>query len=166
MFQLKPLSREGVSGALAKAERYRLLNEPEQAESICLDILEVEPDNPQALVILILALTDQFRDETSGVVARAREVVDRLRSEYERAYYAGIVSERRARTQLARGGPQAGVIAYDGFSEAMAFYTKAEALRPPGNDDALLRWNTCARLLSANAALHRAEEERVELPLE
>lgn len=166
MFQLKPLSREGVSGALAKAERYRLLNEPEQAESICLDILEVESDNPQALVILILALTDQFRAETSGVVARAREVVDRLRSEYERAYYAGIVSERRARAQLVRGGPQAGMIAYDGLSEAMTWYAKAETLRPPGNDDALLRWNTCARLLSANPALRPNEEERVELPLE
>ncbi len=166
MSQLKPLSREGVSGALAKAERYRLLNEPEQAESICLDILEVEPDNPQALVTLVLALTDQFRDETSGVVARAREVVGRLRSDYERAYYAGIVAERRARAQLARGGPQAGIIAYDGLSEAMAFYAKAEALRPPGNDDALLRWNTCTRLLSTNPALHKGEEERIELPLE
>ncbi len=30
MFELKPLSRDAIAGALAKAERYRLLNEAEK----------------------------------------------------------------------------------------------------------------------------------------
>ena len=34
---LKPLHKDAIKGALAKAERYRLLNEPAEAESICLD---------------------------------------------------------------------------------------------------------------------------------
>ena len=63
MFELKPISHESVAGALAKAERYRLLNEPGEAESICRDILEIEPGNQQALISLILALTDQIPDD-------------------------------------------------------------------------------------------------------
>jgi len=45
---------------LTKAERYRLLNEPEEAESICRDILDVDPTHEAALVNFLLALTDQF----------------------------------------------------------------------------------------------------------
>ena len=60
MFTLKPIDPAAVPAALQQAERYRLLNEPEEAESICLDVLAVEPDNQQALVMLLLSLTDQF----------------------------------------------------------------------------------------------------------
>src|SRR6186997_1673006 len=38
VFELKPLSASAIPSALAKAERYRLINEPEQSESICEDI--------------------------------------------------------------------------------------------------------------------------------
>jgi len=44
-FELKTLSPESVPRALAKAERYRLLNEPVEAESICLDVLAVDPQS-------------------------------------------------------------------------------------------------------------------------
>ncbi len=57
MFQLKLISKDTIPRALAKAERYRLLNEPQEAESICLDILCVEPDHHEALVMLLLAIT-------------------------------------------------------------------------------------------------------------
>ena len=60
MFELKPLHPDAVQAALARAERYRLLNEPSEAESICLDILAVEPDNQPARIMLLLSLTDQF----------------------------------------------------------------------------------------------------------
>ena len=60
MFKLKPLSKEAVPAALEKANCYRFLNEPVEAESICLDILEVEPENQQAIITLLLSLTDQF----------------------------------------------------------------------------------------------------------
>ena len=166
MFELKPLSKGAIPGALAKAERYRLLNEPGEAESICLDVLRIDPENQQALVILLLALTDQFDHGPPGAVSQAREVLTRLRNEYERAYYAGIICERRGKAQLRQGAPGAGVVAYDWFRQAMEWYEKAEAIRPPGNDDALLRWNTCARFLMRNPHLSPGLEERLEPYLE
>ena len=42
MFELKPLSREAIPAALEKAMRYRLLNEPGAAESICHDVLRTD----------------------------------------------------------------------------------------------------------------------------
>jgi len=165
-FDLKPLSREAVGRALEKAERYRLLNEPTEAESICLDVLHVEPEHPQALVMLLLALTDQFEERLVAAVQRARDVLPRLRDAYERAYYSGIVSERRAKAQMRAGTLGTRHAAHDSFREAMDWYEKAEALRPSGNDDALLRWNACARLLMAHPQLQAAPDERYEAPLE
>ena len=166
MFELKSLHKETVLAALEKAERYRLLNEPGEAESICLDVLRVDPLNQQALAALLLALTDQFEEGFADRVKRAREVLPRLRDEYARAYYAGIICERRAKAQLKQGGPGSGYVAYDFFHEAMSWYEKAEALRPPGNDDALLRWNTCARILMRNPHIQPGPVDRSEPPLE
>src|SRR5919205_3139989 len=103
MFELKPLSKDAIEAALAKAERYRLLNEPSAAESICLDILAVEPDNQQARIVLVLALSDQVAD-ASGAGARAAQLASELHSEYDRLYYGGLVAERRAKAHLHRGG--------------------------------------------------------------
>ncbi len=164
MFEPKTLSVEAIPRALEKGERYRLLNEPEQAESICLDVLRIDPDNQQALIMLLLALTDQF-DKGLGV-RQAREVLPRLRDEYERRYYAGIICERWARARLNQGGPGSEHTAYGWFREAMHWYEQAEAIRPPGNDDATLRWNTCARLIMRNPRLEAAPEERFEPLLE
>ena len=160
MFQLKPLSQEAIPAALAKAERYRLLNEPAEAESICLDILEVQPDNQQALVMLLLALADQF--DEGRQTKDAEDVIPRLKDQYERAYYDGIVCERRAKALHKRGGLGSGFLAYDWFRKAMTWYERAEQLRPRGNDDALLRWNACARLLLRNPQLEPRPEERAE----
>ena len=55
MFELKRLSEEAIPAALEKATRYRLLNEPAEAESICHDVLQIDPENQQALVVLLLA---------------------------------------------------------------------------------------------------------------
>lgn len=165
MFELKPLSREGVPAALEKAMRYRLLNEPAEAESICHDVLGVEPENQEALVILLLALTDRFGKGYAVGVTQTQEVLPRLRDPYDRAYYAGIICERRAKAQLHQGNPGAGFEAYEFLREAMTWYEKAEAIRPAGNDDALLRWNACARIIMGNQLAPRMEE-KVELPLE
>ncbi len=100
MFELKPLSQEAISAALDKATRYRLLNEPAEAESICLDVLRTDPENQQALIILLLALTDRFSKGYGVSDTQAVELLPRLRSEYERAYYAGIIYERKAKAQL------------------------------------------------------------------
>ncbi len=148
MFDLKPLHPDAIPKALQKAERYRLLNEPEEAESICLDILAIDPDNAEAIVTLILARTDQFRnDYDAQAYARAKELLPRLPGEYERHYYAGIICERRGSAALDRRSHGAEGTAYLFFRQAMDYYEQAEALRPPGNDDAVLRWNTCVRML-------------------
>lgn len=152
MFELKPLSVDSIPRALEKAERYRLLNEPAEAESICQDVLRIEPENQQALVMLILALTEQFDDGISGLHAEARDVVTRLHDRYERVYYAGIVAERRGKALLRGGGPGARTVGHESIRDAMRHYVEAESLRPPGNDDALLRWNACARLLMRDHA--------------
>ena len=165
MFELKSLSKEGIPAALEKAMRYRLLNEPGEAESICHDVLRIDPRNQEALVILLLALTDRFGKGYAVGVVQAREVLPQLNDEYERAYYAGIICERRAKAQLQQGGLGAARGAYDCLREAMECYEKAEALRPAGNDDALLRWNACARIIMENK-LVPGSDERVELPLE
>ncbi len=147
MFDLKPLSPGAVPAALEKAVRYRLLNEPEQAESICQDVLAVDPGNQEALVILILALTDRFGGPRPASERQARELLPRLAAEYAREYYAGIVAERAGIAWLRSDKPRAGAAAYDDLRRAMAHFEAADAVRPPANDDALLRWNTCARML-------------------
>jgi hypothetical protein len=165
MFELKKLSREAIGKALEKAERYRLLNEPSASESICLDILQADPENQEALITLLLARTDQFEHSLAGV-SQAREVLPHFHGEYERAYYAGIICERRAKAQLAHGGRGSEWVVYESLREAMGWYEKAEAIRPPGNDDSLLRWNACARLIMRNPRLRPAPEDRSEPPLE
>lgn len=147
-FDLKPLSAAGVPQAIERAERYRWLNEPRQAESICRDVLRTEPDNQHALVLLLKALTDQFSDERMGqAVQEATGVLQRLHGDYARAYFAGMIAERKAKAQLRKGVP--GFVVYAGLRAAMAHYEMAETLREPDNEDAILRWNTCARIIAA-----------------
>ena len=88
-FELKSLSHEAIPAALEKAHRYRLLNEPEQAESICEDVLRIDPENQDALASLILALTDRFGSPRPVPPRRVRDLLPRLRGEYERAYTHG-----------------------------------------------------------------------------
>ena len=158
MFELKAISREAIPDAIRKAERYRLLNQSWAAESICLDILEVDPDNQQVLIMLVLALTDVQSGVAASGVMRAREYLARIRDDYERTYYAGMIAERRGQALFTQGGMGSGAMAYESLHEAMQLYEKAEAIRPAGNDDALLRWNTCARVLSGNSHLAPASE--------
>ena len=166
MYELKPISREAIPRAIQKAERYRLLNQPWAAESICLDVLEVEPDNQQVLVMMVLALTDVHSGVAAAGVKRAKEYLARITDDYQRAYYSGMVAERRGQALLAQGGMGSGGMAYDAIREAMEWYEKAEKIRPAGNDDALLRWNTCARVLSGNSHLAPAGEAGYEPALE
>ena len=147
MFELKPLSKEGIKAALEKAERYRLLNEPRLAESICLDILEIEPENHDAVVMLILSITDQFKKSSHNNEKNARELLALLKDKYERTYYAGIICERRGKAVLDKEIPGGDFIAYEWIRNAVELYEQAEKIRPPGNDDAILRWNTCVRLI-------------------
>lgn len=150
MFELKPLSKEAVASALEKAKHYRLLNEPGAAESICLDILRVEPDNQDALITLVLAMSDRFSKDYAIGDSQIQEFLARIADEYERTYYTGIIYERRAKAVLNRNNPGTEATAYEFFRQAMNWFERAEAMRPSGNDDAILRWNGCARIIIRN----------------
>ena len=166
MHKLKPITIDAVPAALVKAERYRLIGDPSGAESICLDVLAVDPSNQQAVSTLLLAITDQMDDGLAEGVMRAREVLPQITDEYRRQYYSGIICERRAKAQLKRGGPRCHEISSEWLREAMEHYERAESVRPPGNDDALLRWNTCARILMRNPDLRPRGHEEFEPVIE
>ena len=146
MFNLKPLSQEAIPAALEKANKYRLLNEPGAAESIYLDILAVDPDNQEALKNIVLAMSDRFGKDYAVGDTNVNEYLAKLSDEYQRAYYTGIVYERRGKATLAKDGFQA----YELLTAAMEWFERAEAIRPAGNDDAILRWNGCARIINRN----------------
>ncbi|MBA2224856.1 MAG: hypothetical protein WHU94_05385 [Thermogemmata sp.] len=153
MWTLKRLRPEAIPAALEKAERYRLLNQPELAQSICEDILAIDPDHQEALITLILAITDRFQEPRPPSPRQARELLSRLQGPYERAYYAGLIAEREGLAWLRSDKPHSSQHAYACFRQAMEHYETAEALRPQQNDDAILRWNTCVRMLLAHPDL-------------
>lgn len=146
-FHLKPLSRDAVESALGKADHYRLLNQPRLAESICQDILQVEPDNHKAKVVLLLALSDQFGASMSSRGVQAQQLANSLKDEFSRVYYMGIIHERLGNVALDSSTHGSDWDAYEWYLEAMEFFERAEKLSPPGNNDAILRWNTCARTI-------------------
>lgn len=159
--QPKPISEKGVAAALDKAKHYRLLNDPDAAESICLDILELHPDNEEARIVLILALTDQFGASKPPAPQAIRKHIKKLSSEYHRKYYFGIVSEREARAFLSRGPARS--FAYEGYREAMAWYEEAAELSADDNDDAILRWNSCVRVIKRENLRPRPADEGPQL---
>ena len=148
--KLKSISRAAVPEAISKAELYRNLNEPGEAESICRDILAVEPDHQVALRLLALAITDQFTGGAGDRYGEAESVFQGLRDPYERLYYTGIAHERRAKALLRSGASPHTVVVL--FEQAMHCFEQAEKARPAGNDDAILRWNRCVRLLQTRSA--------------
>src|SRR3974377_2356812 len=142
---LKSISKSGFGEAFQKIELYRYLNEPEEAESICRDILTVEPDNQLALRLLGLSLTDQFLGVPLDRYGEVESTFRSLRDPYERTYYMGLLYERRAKAQARAAHPPHTLPPL--FEEARRLSAEAEKIRPAGNDDAILRWNRCVRLL-------------------
>jgi tetratricopeptide (TPR) repeat protein len=145
--QLKSISKAGIGEAIAKAELYRYLNEPEEAESICRDILAADPKHMLGLRTLGLAITDQFTGGTGDRYAEVEKIFERLTDGYERQYYLGLLCERRVKAQL-RGG-RAPHTLLPLMEKALQHFADAEKIHPPGNDDAILRWNRCVRLLQS-----------------
>ena len=147
---LKPISLEAIPAALEKAHRYRMLNQPQQAESICLDVLAADPASQTAVATLLLALTDQFPRSLQPQFDRAMELLGKLTDLYERTYFENLICERRAKAHLRSGSPMASGMAHAWIERAMRLFENAETMRPPGDDDAVLRWNSCARLLRSH----------------
>jgi hypothetical protein len=143
--KLKRISKSGIAEALAKVELYRFLNQPEEAESICLDVLAIEPQHQLALRQIGLAITDQFTGAPADRCNEAESIFERLANPYEKLYYLGILNERRAKAQLRAGRPPHTLLVL--FEQAMDDFAEAEKIRPEGNDDSILHWNRCLRLL-------------------
>jgi hypothetical protein len=162
MHELQPITMAGIPAALQKANRYRLLNDSTAAESICEDILAIDPTNTEALITYALAITDQFQDGQSDSLARSRAAVDRLTEPYKNAYYNGIICERWGKALLNRRIPRAAEMAFDWIAQAMDWFAKAQGIRPAGNDEAILRWNSCVRMLRRHAQLRPADAEAYE----
>lgn len=168
-YKLRSISQAGIDEANKKAERYRFLNQPQEAESICRDVLATDPQNQLALRNLGLAITDQFTGHMADRPGEAEKAFSQLTDKYERLYYLGIMHERRAKTQLAAG--HAPYTLFKIFEEALECFAEADKIKPPANDDALLHWNSCVRVLQARAAKEwerhiRATEEEERLDME
>jgi hypothetical protein len=167
MVELKTIKPESVTSALEMAKRYRHLNEPDVAESICLDILAVAPENQEALITLLLALTDKFaHGALSPSFESAREVVEKLDSAYCKSYYTGIIFERRAKYHLRKGGMGSGAVAHEWFVKAMDEFDKAMSGCDPDNQDAVLRWNSCVRFINSHPGVKAGDAGRAETPLD
>lgn len=167
MFELKTIKPEAVSAALEMAKRYRLLGEPDESESICLDILAVAPDHQEALITLLLALTDKFTD--SGLnpsFDEARRTADKLDSAYCKSYYTGIIFERRAKYHYRQAEPGSGSLSYEWFAKAMEAFDQAMRGCDPDNQDAVLRWNSCARIINNHPEFRPDEAATGEAPLD
>lgn len=145
--KLKTISKSGIGEAIAKAELYRYLNEPEEAESICRDILAADPHHMLGLRTLGLAITDQFTGGPGDRYAEVEQIFQSLTDGYERLYYTGLLCERRVKAQLRAGRAPHTLLPL--LEKALQCFAEAEQSRPPGNDDAILRWNRCVRLLQS-----------------
>lgn len=155
--ELKPIDATYLPQALEKAERYRLLNWPHEAQSICLDILAADPDHPKAKVVLVLALADQILEEGgAAAVHKAKQWLAKVGDEYQRAYLTGVIYEREARAHLRRGFDAS--FAYESFRDAMQWYDKAAALQPPGLQEAALRYNSCVRTIQEHKLAPRRDD--------
>ncbi len=163
MLEPKPISKDSIPKALERAEHYRLLNEPWQAESICRDILIVEPDNHDAVLNLLLAITDQFSNENiSSYASEAKKLCNRLVSDYEQKYYRGIIEERLGKTSLSRNIPRVRYIAYEHYRSAMDFFEEAQEIEPEGHQDAILRWNACLRRIKENKLMRSPDDQHLQ----
>lgn len=145
--KLKTISKSGIAEAIAKAELYRYLNEPEEAESICRDILAADPNHALGLRTLGLTITDQFTGEPTDRYAEVEKIFQSLKDPYERHYYTGLLCERRVKAQLRAGRAPHTLLPL--LERALECFGEAERVHPPGNDDAILRWNRCVRLLQS-----------------
>lgn len=145
--KLKTISKSGIAEAIAKAELYRYLNEPEEAESICRDILAADPKHMLGMRTLGLAITDQFTGGAEDRYAEAEKIFGNLTDPYERLYYTGLLFERRVKAQLRSGRAPHTLLPL--LEKALQCFGEAEPIRPAGNDDAILRWNRCVRLLQS-----------------
>src|SRR5438132_12884744 len=96
-YKLKSISPESVDAALSKEELYRFLNEPEEAESTCHDVLTVDPGHQLALRMLGLAITDQFTGSSSDRYSEVETIFQQLTDRHAQLYYTALLKKRPAK---------------------------------------------------------------------
>ncbi|WP_428086116.1 hypothetical protein [Candidatus Thioglobus sp.] len=152
----RSIHKDSITTVLDKARQYRSLREPDLAISICIDVFAVDFENQQALVIYILALTDQYSHQHAKLQPKKiTEAIARLTSKFHRTYYAGIFLERKARALLKN--PMSQSFAYEGLMEAAAQYEAAQKIAPAHCSDPILRYNSCLRTIEKQHLQPRSE---------
>lgn len=154
-WQLKKLADKNLDAAVTLAKHYRDLNQPEEAESICRDVLDVSPENVDAWRTLGLALTDQFPSSWMTLFDDACAAFKKLPTEYEKVYYVGVAWERYAKAQLAAGRAHNAIHA---FEEAMQRFEEAAKLSAKDDPAPILHYNHCVRSITTNPELARASQ--------
>ena len=158
MFELKKISPQYISNALMKAEKYRYMNHPKTSESICRDVLEIKPEHQEAIILLIISISEQFADRKkySASLRNAQEWLPLIEDEYKKIYLSGLILERWAKANI---HILAGADLYEFFQEAMDFYAKAEKIRPVEDESCILHWNLCIRLMELNPHIKPRQDE-------
>ena len=154
-WELKQLRARNLTAAVALAKHYRDLNQPEDAESICRDILEVSPGDDDAWRTLGLALTDQFPASWMTLFDDACAAFAKLSSKYERMYYTALAWERYAKAQLVAGRANNAIHA---FEQAVRLFDKADEIGMADDPGPILHYNRCVRALTTHPELVRVSE--------
>lgn len=152
-YSLKRLDDRNLTAAITLAKHYRDLNQPEEAESICRDVLTVSPKNEDAWRTLGLALTDRFPSAWMTLFDEACAVFANLSVPYERVYYTAITWERYAKAQLESGRAHNAIHA---FEEALERFEEAAKLGAADDPAPILHYNRCVRALTTHPELVRA----------
>ena len=150
------IDKDSIEDVLERAKQYRSLLQPDMAISICLDIFAVDEKNQEALIIYILALTDQLSQSESKVHhKKITDSIQKLDSKFLQHYYSGIFLERQARSLLKHSMSRS--FAYDAFIEAISEFEIAEKMAPPHCADPVLRYNSCVRTIKKENLQPRQE---------
>ena len=150
------IDKDSIEDVLERAKQYRSLLQPDMAISICMDIFAVDKNNQEALVIYILALTDQLSQSESKVhQKKITDSIKRLDSKFLQHYYSGIFFARQARSLLKHSMSRS--FAYEAFIEAIAEFEIAEKMAPEHCADPILRYNSCIRTIKKENLQPRQE---------
>ncbi len=150
------IDKDSIEDVLDRAKQYRSLLQPDMAISICMDIFAVDKNNQEALVIYILALTDQLSQSESKVhQKKITDSIKRLDSKFLQHYYSGIFFERQARSLLKHSMSRS--FAYEAFIEAIVEFEIAEKMAPEHCADPILRYNSCIRTIKKENLQPRQE---------
>ena len=145
----KNLESADLDAALAAAQASWAELRAEETESICLDILELDPNHRSTLDLLLRCRIELLKKGLPQSVARAQELIPQLDSDFDQAFYSGMIREAQARYLLEKRGRATSGVAYSWFRHAMDDFAAASNL-DAGRVEPKLHWNACLRTLENN----------------